>query len=133
MNDPIAITARASAERLAAEFGPSLPADVEAALHARGSSQRPEQFIDPVSLGILIVGIATLAWTVYTDLRKRTDKPSPDVMARTIRLELRDRGEAAVDVAARDRMNEIIVSETVSAASHDSTATSPDDPGSGPA
>jgi hypothetical protein len=64
MIDPVEHTVRAAAHRLVAEHGPGLVTDVEAALHARGSAQRPEQYLDPVSLGSLIVSVATLAWTV---------------------------------------------------------------------
>jgi hypothetical protein len=43
MTDPITVAARATADRLAAEYGPSLVADVDAVLHARGTAQRPGQ------------------------------------------------------------------------------------------
>jgi hypothetical protein len=75
MTDPVSTGARAAAERLTPDFGPGLAADVEAALHTRGSQQRPEQYFDPISLGALIVSIATLAWTIYTDLKKKTPQP----------------------------------------------------------
>lgn len=42
MIDPVEHTARATAHRLAAEHGPGLDIDVEAALHARGSTQHPQ-------------------------------------------------------------------------------------------
>jgi len=61
MTDPITAAARAAAAHLAAEYGPDLAADVEAALHSPGTTQRPSQYFDPVSLGSLIVTIATLA------------------------------------------------------------------------
>jgi hypothetical protein len=64
MTDPVAHIARAAAAHLAAEHGPALPVDVEAALHARGSTPGPERYLDPVALGALIV---SLAWTIYTD------------------------------------------------------------------
>jgi hypothetical protein len=127
VNDVIATSARASALRLAAEFGPGLPADVEAALHARETVPRLEQYIDPVSLGGLIVSIATLAWTVYTGLRKTTPDPSSDVIARTVRVELRTRGDAAADAASQERMIEVIVNETLKHAGH----AEPADDGSG--
>lgn len=72
MTDPVADTAGAAAAILAADLGPCLPAEVEAALAARGARQRPERYLDPVSPASLIVAIATLAWTIYTDRRKRT-------------------------------------------------------------
>jgi hypothetical protein len=55
MTDPISAAARATAQRLVPEHGPRLSADVEAALRARGTDQRPGQYVDPVSLGSLIV------------------------------------------------------------------------------
>jgi hypothetical protein len=57
MTDPITAAARATAERLAAEYGPGLAADVDAALHARGTAQRPGRYLDPVSVGSLIVAM----------------------------------------------------------------------------
>jgi hypothetical protein len=45
---------------------------VEDALRAPGREQRPEQYFDPITLGGLIVSIATLAWNAYTDLKKKT-------------------------------------------------------------
>jgi hypothetical protein len=88
MTDPVSTGARAAAERLAPDHDPGLAADVEAALYTRGQEQRPDQFFDPVSLGALIVSIASLTWTVYTDLKKKTHRPAPEVVARTVRVEL---------------------------------------------
>jgi hypothetical protein len=60
---------------------PGVAAEVEAALAARQTPAVPPQYADPVALASLIVAIATLAWTVYTDLRKRTTAiPAPDVI-----------------------------------------------------
>jgi hypothetical protein len=114
MTDPIAAAARAAAEQLAAEHGPNLAADVEAALHTRGMAQRPDQFLDPVSLGILIVAIATLAWTIYSDQRKKTPEPSPGVVARHVRVELRKHNDSSRQDT--DRITEIIVTEIIQAA-----------------
>jgi hypothetical protein len=61
--------------------------DVEAALHD-AERRRPEQYLDPISLGGLIVSIATLAWTAYNDLKNRTPKPDSEAIARKIRVEL---------------------------------------------
>jgi len=114
MIDPVEHTARAAAHRLAAEHGPGLDIDVEAALHARGATRHPEQYLDPISLGSLIVSVAALAWTVYTDLKNKTPKPSPAVVARTIRVRLSNDGE--LDPAQRDRIIDIVVEETVQTA-----------------
>ncbi|MGH3374269.1 MAG: hypothetical protein ACRDP6_05990 [Actinoallomurus sp.] len=81
MTDPAAEGARAAGRRL------GLVAEVEAALHAQGG--RPGQYVDPVAVASLIVSAAALAWTVYADLRKKTDKPSPDVVTRTVTTQLR--------------------------------------------
>jgi hypothetical protein len=114
MIDPIECSARAAAFRLIAEHGPGLPTDVEVALHTRGSPPRPEQYLDPISLGALIVSIASLAWTVYTDLKKKTPQPSSDVVARTVRVQLPNTGE--LDSARRDHIINIVVDETFQAA-----------------
>jgi len=118
MTDPIAAAARsaarAAADRLATEYGPGPAADVEAALHARGSAQRPGQYLDPVSLGSLIVAIATLAWTIYTDQRKKTPEPSPDVVARHVRAELRQ--PSGTNEQETNRITEIVVTEIIQAA-----------------
>lgn len=36
--------------------------------------------MDPVALASLIVGIASLAWAIYADQRKRADTPSTTVV-----------------------------------------------------
>jgi hypothetical protein len=70
MTDPVAVAARAAAARLAAEHGPGVIAEVDAAMHARRRAERPEQFVDLLSLGTFIVAVATLAWMIYADLRQ---------------------------------------------------------------
>jgi hypothetical protein len=90
MTDPAANAARSAAAILAADLGPNLPAEVEAALAARDTQQRPDRYLDPISLATLIVAIATLAWTIYNDQRTRTPEPPPDSIARQVRITLRD-------------------------------------------
>ncbi|HEU0089725.1 MAG TPA: hypothetical protein VFQ77_19100 [Pseudonocardiaceae bacterium] len=119
MTDPIERSARAAAQRLTAQYGPGLPVDVGAALHTRGAVQRPERYVDPVSLASLIVSVAALAWTVYNDLRAQTAEPSPAVVARTIRVQLSDTSE--LDPAQRDCIIDIVVEETVQTASTELT------------
>ncbi len=111
MTDPIGHSARAAAQRLAAEHEPGLPAEVEVALHTRGSTHRPEQYLDSISLAALIVSVATLAWTIYNDQRTKTLKPSLAVAVRTIRVQLGDVSE--LDSAQRDRIIEIVTEETI--------------------
>jgi hypothetical protein len=112
MNDPVGVAARAAAQQLEAEAGPGLVAEVEAVLATRESPSTPPQYVDPVALASLIVAIAGFAWTVYTDLRKRTAKPAAEVVARTVRVTWQDQGQ----VAAPDHIVEVIVTETIRAA-----------------
>ena len=117
MTDPtanIAAAARAAAGRLVAEYGSGLVTDVEAALHAQGEAQRPNQYLDPVSLGSLIVAIATLAWTIYSDQRKETPDPSPDVVARHVRAEFRKHSDTGQQDTSR--ITEIVVTEIIQTA-----------------
>lgn len=109
VNEPIAAAARAAAQRLAERYGPRLPGDVEAALHP--TDGRPGQYLDPVAIGGLVVSVATLAWTIYQDLTKTTPEPAPQVITRTIRLQL----PATTDITTedRDRIIEAVVTETL--------------------
>src|SRR3954466_4649555 len=81
-------SARAAAERLAADYGPRLVPDVEAALYAAGSERRPEQYLDPISLAALIVAAAQFGWQLYQDHKKEAATPSREVVERRIRVEL---------------------------------------------
>jgi hypothetical protein len=106
-DDPVENIARAAARRLAPEYGPQLETDVEAALGARGTDRGAEQF-DPVSVGILIVAIATLAWMIYMDHREKAPEAAAEVVERTLRTELRRQ----VDIGqGSDRLSEVIVIE----------------------
>jgi hypothetical protein len=114
MPDRVADTARRAAGQLAGELGPELPVHIEAALTARDAGHRPQQYLgDPASLASLVVAAATLAWTVYTDLRAKTNKPAAEVIERTIRVELR--GVDATAPERRDRIVEVVVSEVIDA------------------
>jgi hypothetical protein len=86
--DPIAHAAHAAANRLTPKHGPSLTTDVYVALHNHDTEQRPGQYFDPISLGSLIVSVATLAWTIYKDQRATGATPNKEVIARHIRLQL---------------------------------------------
>ena len=112
---PVAATARAAAQHLGASYGARLAADVEAELHAQATTAtRPDRYANPVSVASLIVAIATLAWTVYADLREKTPRPSSEAVARRVRLQLRERGEA--DRADAGRITEIVVAEIIKSA-----------------
>jgi len=110
MTDPAADAARTAAAILAPDLGPSLPAEVEAALAARDTSQSPDRYLDPVSLASLIVAIATLAWTIYNDQRDRHHADPPaDSIARQVRITLRDQDTALPP--GTDRITEIVATE----------------------
>jgi hypothetical protein len=101
--------ARAAARRLTGEIGPDLRTQVEAALEASDGDARPQQYVDPVALGSLIVSAAGLAWTIYRDLRKKSPKPASQVIVRQVELEL-PVGDP-VPPAQRARVIEVVVEE----------------------
>ncbi|WP_432198590.1 hypothetical protein [Streptomyces sp. bgisy027] len=106
--------ARATARRLAVDFGSELKTQVETALDARDSDRRSEQYaVDPISLGSLIVSAATLAWTVYKDRRDQSQMPTPEVTSQRIRIELPT--SDSIPSAQRDRVIRVVVEEIVTA------------------
>jgi hypothetical protein len=119
MIDPAADAARSAAAILAPDLGRNLPVEVEAALAARSGDQRPDRYLDLVSLGSLIVSVATLAWTVYHDLRGRAQgqeskpelEPQAEFIARQVRVTLRDQDTALPP--GTERITEVVASEIV--------------------
>jgi hypothetical protein len=119
MIDPAADAARSAAAVLAPDLGRNLPVEVEAALAARGGDQRPERYLDLVSLGSLIVSAATLAWTVYNDLRSRAQgqeskpelEPQAEFIARQVRITLRE--QDTVLPPGTERITEVVASEII--------------------
>lgn len=112
---PAARSARTAAQRLTADYGPRLAPDVEAALSIAGSAGRPEQYLDPISLAALIVSAAQFGWSVYTDLRTKTAKPSADVIARRVRVEMAERADTSS--SDLDRVIAVVTEEIVQQAS----------------
>lgn len=89
MNAVVEEGARAAATRLSDQYGADVPMRVEAELHRDPNASPGQYVVDPISLGALIVSIATLAWTIYQDLRKQNQPPpAPQVVARTVRIQL---------------------------------------------
>jgi hypothetical protein len=123
MTDPAAEAARSAAVILAPDLGRNLPVEVEAALAARAGDQRPDRFFDPVSLGALIVSVATLAWTIYNDQRNRrtgepktelspaVQEPEADSITRQVRIKLRESDE--ILPPGTDRITEVVVTEII--------------------
>lgn len=77
-------TALATADRVAGDQ--QLSIDVLAALHAPAEAQ--DRYSDLIDLAALVVSVSTLGWTVYWDLRAKTNEPNTEVLARRIRVEL---------------------------------------------
>jgi len=111
MTDPAADAARSAAVILALDLGPGFPAQVEAALAARDTHQRPDRYLDTVSLASLIVSIATLAWTIYSDRRNHTPDPVPEAIARQVRITLRQQN--IILPSGTDRITEIVATEII--------------------
>jgi len=113
MIDPIAAGARAAAQQLTSQHGPGLILDVEAALHERGAARPPGQYsVDAVSLGSLIVSVATLAWTIYSDLRKKKSDAAPEVVTRIV-TEVTNRNDTGATPPAQ--LIQLVVTETIKA------------------
>jgi hypothetical protein len=118
MIDPVEAAARSAAVVLASDLGPSLSAEVEAVLAARYTSERCPGQYDPAAvagLGVgaasLIVSIAQLAWSIVSDHHKHTAQPSPDAVARQIRIALRQR-DITVSPGI-DRITEVVITELI--------------------
>jgi hypothetical protein len=62
-------------------------------------------------LGALIVSVASLAWTIYTDRKKAAATPSAEVLARQLRVEIGEPEGATIE--QRDRIIGITVTEVL--------------------
>jgi hypothetical protein len=118
MNDTIAQGSRAAAQRLSTPAHASLAEDVEFALATQDTAGGPDQYTDPAALGGLIVSVATLAWTVYNDIRSRGAAPTADTVTRRVRHQLDQTDTVAPELgpAERDRIIDVTVGETLNAA-----------------
>ena len=123
MADPIELGARAAAHRLTTPHTPTLTTDVEAALYTRETTTRPDQYLDPISLGALIVSVASLTWTVYNDLRKKTPTPHRDVISRHVRVQLdqTETPQPPLSATDRDRYIDITIEETLNITQSEAT------------
>jgi hypothetical protein len=110
MTDSVATISRATATRLTAQGESRALVEVEAAL-AAGPDAPKDQYFDPISLGALIVSIATLAWQMYTDLKTKGGKPSKEVVARKVRIQLQD--SERTPSPDHQEIIEIVIDETV--------------------
>ena len=102
--------ARSAAAKLARELDPALPAYVERQIEA--GSEGGKQFIEPgttIALASLLVSMASLAWTIYRDLRKETARPSLDVVRTRVRVQLEL--PEGVSLTQRDQMIAVVVEQ----------------------
>lgn len=118
MTDPPADAARSAAAILAPDLGPNLPAQVEAALLARDAGEQGPGQYDPLAiagLGIgaasLVVSIAQLAWSILSEERKRSARPSRRSLERRIRISVRERDMPVPP--GTDRIIDVVITEVV--------------------
>ena len=80
---------------------------------ARGGDQRPDRYLDLVSVGSLIVSVAALAWTIYNDQRNRSHErqPEADSIARQVRITLREQ-DAALPPGT-EHITEVVATEII--------------------
>jgi hypothetical protein len=110
MTDSVETISRAAASQLAAQGEPRAVVEVEAALAAQPDGSR-DQYVDPISLGALIVSVAALAWQVYTDLKARDGKPPKEVVGRRLRIQLQDSEHTSTP--DDQKVIDIVVEETI--------------------
>jgi hypothetical protein len=113
MANPVDRIARGAAERLAREAElPSLVPEVERQLEV-GVGHRSVDRYEPItiSLAALVVSVAGLAWTIYTDLKKQAPRPEPEVIKRRIRVEIELPEQ--VSAADRDRVIAAVIEQTL--------------------
>ena len=120
MTDPAGDAARSAAAILAPDLGPNLPAEVEAALAARDTQQRPDQYFDPIGLASLIVSIATLAWTIYDGQREYASEPERSEIEREVRIIVRDQDMTMP--TGTERVIEVVATEIIRKGAGDGTS-----------
>lgn len=123
--NPASLGARTAALRLSPEYGPNLVVEVEIALSGR--RRRGAPYFDLVAIAGMIVSIATLAWTVYTDSSRAGRRPSTEDVKRAVLKELAD--ERAAAAPAPERIVVVVVESVVEHAAELPTAEN--DPSSG--
>ena len=110
--DAVADIARTAGVRLSATLGEELAAEVEAELGRAGSEDdMPQAYADPVSIAGLIVAIASLAWSIYVELRR----PRAELAGAVRQRWARDHGIDSVDSidATAAAVIDVVAEETV--------------------
>ena len=108
--------ARRAASRLAAEFGPTLPALTERVLVEDGEPRRMRSydFGTGIAVAALLVSAAQFGWQIYRDLksdREADGKQKVQVLVRRIRLSLTEPSDLTPQ--QRDRLLEVVAEEIV--------------------
>lgn len=111
--DPASEIARAAAGRLIPEFGARVQTGVEAALYAQEDGVRHEY--DPIAIGALIVSIAQLAWTIYSDHRKKAPDAPPEHLELVLRNEIRREVEIT---PGSTRITDVVIKEIFNRSRH---------------
>ncbi len=105
--------ARRAAQRLSADLGRNLPATVEAQLQAGTAPERHEPGT-LIALAALLIDVVKFAWDIYRDRKKDANAaPSAEVMARTIRIELK--ANDGVSPEQRNKIIGVVVDELLKA------------------
>ena len=104
--------ARHAATRLAATLGPDLPAQVERELDP-DPLEPPKRLIDPVSLAALLVSVASLAWTIWHDIKKDHATSSHSEQDRALAAALAQSAPPALPTPQRALLLQIVAEETV--------------------
>jgi hypothetical protein len=111
MTDAASI-ARHAAARLAATLGPDLPAQVERELNA-DPLDPPMRVVDPVSLAALLVGVASLAWPNWHDLKKDHATRSQNEQAEALAARLALSAPPNLPPPQRALLVQVVAEETV--------------------
>jgi hypothetical protein len=104
--------ARIAAARLAATLGPDLPAQVERELNA-DPLDPPIRVVDPVSLAALLVSVASLAWTIWHDIKKDHAARSQTEQAEALGAAFARSAPPALPPPQRVLLIQVVAEETV--------------------
>lgn len=113
MSEVYAEIARKAAVKLVETGGSQLPQFTERVLSKGEGQEYADQYDLATALGIasLLVSIASLTWSMYSELRKKSLKPDQSALVRRIQVQV---GEPkGVSILQRDRIIEVVVEETL--------------------
>jgi hypothetical protein len=111
MEEVLTVAARAAAGRLAGQYGAMVEVEVETALR---DTRSPEQFLDPVAVGTLIVTAAGVAWGIFKDVKRRGEAIKSDQIVKQVRV--RVMLPKGVSSAQGDQIVEVVLDEVIAAA-----------------